>query len=178
MITFRTATPEDIPLLQKLAHTIWPEAFLTIITREQLNIMLSKMYDPATIRKEMSDGFVWKVVEDKGNAIGYISYSMISPGECKLHKVYVLPEKHGQGVGRACLAEASRYARGNGASIVSLRVNRANDKALRAYRAFGFREAESIDWEFAPGFILHDYRMVLELSRDQEEDRSCLSSEF
>ena len=50
-----------------------------------------------------------------------------------------------------------------GATILFLRVNRANDKALRAYRAFGFRETESVDWEFAPGFILHDYRMELEL---------------
>jgi ribosomal protein S18 acetylase RimI-like enzyme len=163
MIMFRSATPEDIPLLRDLAYTIWPQVFLTIITREQLNIMLSKMYDPVTLRLEMEQGVVWKVIEEQGIPIGYLSYSMVSPTECKLHKVYVLPDRHGRGIGKKCLGEAARYAREQGAATLFLRVNRANDRALRTYRAFGFREAESIDWEFAPGFMLHDYKMVLAL---------------
>jgi len=163
MITFRPATPEDIPLLQRMARAIWPRAYLSIITREQLELMVSKMYDPATIRNEMQNGVVWKVVEEKGLPIGYLSYSIVGPAECKLHKIYVLQEHHGQGIGRKCLAEAARYAREKNSKTLFLMVNRANEKALHAYRAFGFREAESLDWEFAPGFILHDYRMELEL---------------
>lgn len=166
MITFRTATPADIPLLRNLAYSIWPHAFLSIITRDQLDLMLSQMYDPDTIRREMQEGIVWKVVEEEGAPIGYLSYSMVNPTECKLHKVYVLPEKHSRGIGRKCLAEAARYAREKGAAILFLRVNRANARALRAYRAFGFHEAESIDWEFAPGFTLNDYRMNLEIRPD------------
>ena len=163
MITFRTATAKDIPQLQKLAHTIWPQAFLTIITREQMDLMLSKMYDPSTVRNEMKNGIVWKMVEEDRVPIGYISYSMTAPTECKLHKIYVLPEKQGLGIGRKCLEEACRFARGKGAATLYLRVNRANRKALRAYRAFGFKKAESVNWEFSPGFILHDYKMVLSL---------------
>lgn len=161
MITFRPATPDDIPLLRNLAHTIWPQVFLTIITREQMDIMLAKMYDPATIREEMEKGVVWKLVEEHGIPIGYLSYSLVSASECKLHKVYVLPEKHGRGIGRLCLAEAERFAREKGATTLFLMVNRANERALRTYRAYGFREARSIDWEFSPGFMLHDYRMEL-----------------
>ena len=163
MIRFRTARPDDIPLIQKLAHLIWPQAFLTIITQTQLEIMLAKMYDPVTLRNEMANGFIWKIIEERGGPIGYLSYSMIDPATCKLHKVYVLPEKQGQGIGKKCLAEAARYARENGAVNLILMVNRANAKALRAYRAFGVHEAESIDWEFSPGFILHDYKMKLTL---------------
>lgn len=167
MITFRTATPADIPLLRNLAYTIWPQVFLTIITREQLEIMLAKMYDPATIRAEMEKGVVWKVVEEHSIPVGYLSYSRVSPTECKLHKVYVLPEKHGQGIGKQCLAEAERFAREQGARTLFLNVNRSNAKALRAYRAYGFREAQSIDWEFSPGFILNDYRMELPVASGQ-----------
>ena len=163
MITFRHATPDDIPLLRELAYTIWPHAYLSIITREQMNIMLSKMYDPKTMREEMASGVIWKIVEDDHIPVGYLSYSMFKPAECKLHKVYVLPEKQGLGVGRKCLEEATRYAREQGAEILFLMVNRANEKALRAYRAFGFQEAKSVDWEFSPGFILHDYKMALNL---------------
>lgn len=164
MITFRDATPADIPLLQELARTIWHEAFPTIITRDQIELMLAKMYDADTVKREMESGVVWKVLEDGDRPIGYVSCSMITPDVCKVHKVYVLPEYHGQGLGRHCLEEAARYARAHGASTMILMVNRANTKAQRAYRAFGFIVAESKDWEFAPGFILHDYVMSLQLT--------------
>jgi diamine N-acetyltransferase len=163
MILSRTATPDDIPLIQELANRIWPQAFLTIITQAQLDMMLSKMYDSAVIRNEMTNGVIWKIVEENGTAIGYLSYSMLDSTTCKLHKIYVLPDRHGQGIGKTGLKEAARYARENGAGNLVLMVNRANAKALRAYRAFGFHEAESVDWEFSPGFMLHDYKMRLEL---------------
>jgi len=62
------------------------------------------------------------------------------------------------------MEEAARFARLNGARTLYLRANRANRKVLRAYFAFGFWKAESIDWEFSPGFILNDYKMVAVLS--------------
>ncbi|MEI8351973.1 MAG: GNAT family N-acetyltransferase [bacterium] len=163
MITFRHATPDDIPLLQRLADAIWHEAFADIITREQIDLMLSRMYAPETIRSEMAGGVVWQVLEENGTPLGYVSYSMIEPAVCKLHKIYVLPAHHGRGLGKRCLAEAADFARTRGAVKMILQVNRRNFKAQRAYRAFGFRVEESVDWEFAPGFMLDDYKMSLPL---------------
>ncbi|MEI6516101.1 MAG: GNAT family N-acetyltransferase [bacterium] len=163
MIALRPASPADIPLLQELAYAIWHQVFTTIITPDQTDLMLETMYDPATIRREMDQGFVWKVLEEDHVAIGYISYSMTSPAECKLHKIYLQPGHHGKGFGKLLMKDAMAYARSHGARTLVLRVNRANAKALRAYRAFGFREAEPVEWEFAPGFILHDYKMTLTL---------------
>ena len=163
MIALRPATPEDIPLLQALANAIWHQVFTHIITPAQTDLMLAKMYAEATVRREMTEGVIWKVLEEDGNPIGYTSYSMIDSGECKLHKIYVRPGHHGRGLGKLLMGDAASYARDRGAHTLSLRVNRANEKALRAYRAFGFREAESIDWDFAPGFRLKDYRMELSL---------------
>ncbi len=163
MITLRPATPDDIPLLRKLAQAIWHQVFTTIITRDQTDLMLETMYDPATIRGEMDQGFIWKVLEEDHVAIGYVSYSMTSPTECKLHKIYLQPGQHGKGLGKRLMNDAVDFARSHGARTLVLRVNRANEKALRAYRAFGFREAEPVEWEFAPGFILHDYKMTLPL---------------
>lgn len=163
-ITLLPAKPADIPLLQQLAHTIWHQVFNHIITPAQTDLMLSKMYDPTTLTREMSSGVVWKIMREAQTPIGYLSYSMITPGECKLHKIYLQPEKHGRGLGQQLMADATDFARAQHAQTISLRVNRANFKALRAYRAFGFREVESIDWEFAPGFILNDYKMAKDLS--------------
>lgn len=163
MIVFRHATPDDIPLLQGLAGTIWHQVFATLITREQIDLMLSRMYAPDTIRSEMAGGVVWQVLEENGTPLGYVSYSMIDPAVCKLHKIYILPAHHGRGLGKRCLAEAAGFARSRGAVKMILQVNRRNFKAQRAYRAFGFQVEESVDWEFAPGFMLDDYKMSLTL---------------
>jgi GNAT superfamily N-acetyltransferase len=164
MITLQPATPADIPLLQKLAHSIWHQVFTTIITPAQTDLMLRKMYDPDLLRQEMANGVVWQILRQAHTPIGYVSYSMTGPTECKLHKIYVEPIHHGKGLGKQLMDAALDYARAHHAKTLILRVNRANDKALRAYRAFGFREAESIDWEFAPGFILHDYKMERQIT--------------
>jgi len=164
MITLLPLRPADIPLLQKLAHTIWHQVFNTIITPAQTDLMLSRMYDPATVSKELKDGIIWKLLWQDQVPIGYVSYSMTAPGECKLHKIYVHPEHHGKGLGKRLMEDAAGYARAHQARTLILRVNRANEKAIRAYLAFGFHEVESIDWEFAPGFILHDYKMAKPLS--------------
>ena len=160
LITLRPATAADIPLLQKLAHAIWHQVFTAIITPSQTDLMLSRMYASDTIRKELTDGVVWKILSADETPIGYTSYSMMEPGECKLHKIYVHPDHHGKGLGKQLMEDALHFARSRQAHTLSLRVNQANQKALRAYHAFGFQEVESIDWEFAPGFILHDYKMV------------------
>jgi len=160
MTTLLPLNLADIPVLQKLAHTIWHQVFNTIITPAQTDLMLSKMYDQAVICKELKDGVIWKILRQDQIPIGYVSYSMIAPGECKLHKIYVDPEHHGKGLGKRLMQDAADYARAHQAHTLLLRVNRANEKALRAYHAFGFQEVESIDWEFAPGFILNDYKMA------------------
>lgn len=166
IITLLPVTPADIPLLQELAHTIWHQVFNTIITPAQTDLMLSRMYDTDTVRKELADGVVWKILREKQTPIGYVSYSMTDPGECKLHKIYVHPGHHGKGLGKRLMEDALNYARAHQAHTLFLRVNRANQKALRAYNAFGFQAVEPIEWEFAPGFILHDYKMAKKVTQN------------
>lgn len=164
MIQFRLATPVDIPLLQEMARTIWHRAYRSIITVDQIETMLAGMYGTEVIRAELKQGVVWKILEEAGLPAGYLACSMASPEACKIHKVYVMPERQGRGLGTRMLEEAERYARGHGARSLFLLVNRHNGPALKTYRAYGFTVAESLDWEFAPGLILEDYRMTRELA--------------
>ena len=163
IVNFRTATVLDIPLLSELSRVIWHQHYPSIISREQIDCMLARMYAPEVIERELAEGVEWRIIEVEGKPSGYLAVGMAGPTECKLHKLYLLPELHGCGIGRRCLDAAAAYARSHGAVTLELMVNRANDKALRAYRAYGFEVAESVDWEFAPGFMLNDYRMRLAL---------------
>jgi ribosomal protein S18 acetylase RimI-like enzyme len=58
----------------------------------------------------------------------------------QIHDVYVKPEYRGQGVADMLIAEAERFARGNGARLMRLGVLNGNGRARRFYTRHGFRE--------------------------------------
>ena len=65
MITILPATLEDIPTLRALAHRIWHEYYPGIISGEQIDYMLARMYDATTIRREMANGVAWDLVRSQ-----------------------------------------------------------------------------------------------------------------
>ena len=163
MISFRIISEQDIPVVQRLADEIWRKTFPGIISDEQIGFMLGKMYGSDTIRSEMKDGFTWKLIEDDGNPVGYYSFSMINPRQCKLHKIYIRHEFHGRRVGRTAIEDVAEYARSQKASDLILFVNRSNTGALNAYVAWGFKILGEVDTDFGNGFMLNDYKMGLKL---------------
>src|SRR5438093_2655307 len=65
VITILPATLEDIPTLRALAHRIWHEYYPGIISGEQIDYMLARMYDATTIRREMANGVAWDLVRSQ-----------------------------------------------------------------------------------------------------------------
>ena len=123
--------------------------------------MLDRMYAAEVIDKEMRAGTCWELIRDGKEAVGFLSYSLDeTAARLKLHKLYVLVERHGQGLGRAGLARVMEVATVLGAREVSLYVNKQNQKAIRAYERAGFTIAESVINEFGGGFVMDDYRMT------------------
>ena len=165
-VTFARATPSDIPLLQSLAGQIWRAHYPGIISVEQIEYMLDRMYGADVIDKEMRAGTCWELIRDGKEAVGFLSYSYDqTAARLKLHKLYVLVERHGQGLGRAGLARVAEVAAALGAREVSLYVNKRNQKAIRAYERAGFAVAESVINEFGDGFVMDDYRMTVPCAR-------------
>jgi ribosomal protein S18 acetylase RimI-like enzyme len=62
VITIQPATADDIPTLRALARRIWDEYYPGIISREQIDYMLARMYDATTLRREMAEGVAWDLV--------------------------------------------------------------------------------------------------------------------
>jgi ribosomal protein S18 acetylase RimI-like enzyme len=160
-VTFARATPTDIALLQVLAGRIWRAHYPSIISVEQIEYMLDRMYGADVIEQEMRAGTCWELIRDGEGAVGFLSYSLDhTAARFKLHKLYVLVERHGQGLGRAGLARVMGVAAALGAREVSLYVNKKNQKAIRAYERAGFTVAESVTSEIGGGFVMDDYRMT------------------
>ena len=58
--------------------------------------------------------------------------------ECYLAELYVVPEKRGQGLGRALMESALEHAKGRGADWIELGTDEGDDVAQALYRKLGF----------------------------------------
>jgi diamine N-acetyltransferase len=162
----RSVTEEHLPGLAALAAVIWREHYPGIISCEQIEYMLGKMYALETLRKELRGQQIrfYRLLVG-GRFVGFASIGpQPEPGVYKLHKCYLLPECHGRGLGRALIRHCADEARRLGARRLMLAVNKQNTKAIAAYRRNGFSVAESVVTDFGHGFVMDDFIMERRLA--------------
>jgi ribosomal protein S18 acetylase RimI-like enzyme len=151
-------------MLRTLARIIWEEYYPGIISREQIDYMLARMYDAETIRQEMADGVTWDLVRRRTEPVGFISCSYDAAARrVKLGKLYLLPAWHGHGIGRRMLEHVRDKFAALGADEIRLQVNKQNTRAIRAYERAGFSIREAVVTDIGGGFVMDDFIMVLRL---------------
>ncbi len=159
MLTIHSATVADALMLQALAHSIWNQVYPSIISQDQIDFMLAKMYDPAQIAAEMGGGVAWEWVEDEGVAIGFLATLFENNTTIKISKIYVEPAHHGKGVGQFILQHIDAKAKSAGVGRIYLYVNRSNERAVKAYLRGGYEIIETLDQTFG-SFVLNDFKMM------------------
>jgi GNAT superfamily N-acetyltransferase len=157
---------EHLPALAELAGVIWRQHYPGIISHEQIDYMLGKMYSLDTLREEIRlKGIHFVRLLANGMFIGFASFGPTPEfGVMKLHKCYLLPEMHGRGYGSQLLQHCEREARKLGARRLILAVNKRNTKAVTAYQRNGFVVADSVITDFGAGFVMDDYIMAKDLT--------------
>lgn len=161
-MVIRPAGAGDIPALQRLAHDIWWACYRGMIPDEQIRFMLDWMYAPDQIRHALETGTRWEIAELDSNPIAYLSWSMDPDSRTlHLHKLYLDPAFHRQGIGQALLEHVRTTARTLGASQVQLRVNRHNTRAQRAYQRAGFLHSHDLCEDIGNGFVMDDHVLIL-----------------
>jgi diamine N-acetyltransferase len=164
MATFEKAAITDIPIIQELAYKIWHQYYPGIISVEQINYMLEMMYSLSTIHSELIAQVIYELTMDRQVPIGYLSYQYEKDKHrIKLNKLYLLPEYHGQGIGQAMLFHAKEEGEKCKAHQIYLTVNKNNEKAIKAYKKFGFVITESIVNDIGGGHIMDDFIMTCDL---------------
>lgn len=160
------ATEADLPTIAKLAGVIWRAYYPGIITQAQIDYMLARMYALDTMRREIRGERVCYdllLVEERPS--GFASYGPEpEPGLVKLHKLYLLAELHGRGLGSRLLEHVEHEIRAAGARRLILSVNKRNTQAIAAYQRNGFVIAESVVTDIGGGFVMDDYIMAKELA--------------
>ena len=160
------AKEEHLPAISDLAGGIWRACYPGIISHEQIDYMLARMYALDVLRDEIhSQGIRYDQLLVDGKPAGFASYGPTSePGVMKLHKLYLLPEMHGRGLGSRLLQHVEREVRSKGARQLILSVNKRNTRAITAYQRNGFITADSVVTDIGGGFVMDDYVMAKDLS--------------
>jgi GNAT superfamily N-acetyltransferase len=161
-----SATEADLPAISELAGVIWRACYPAIITHEQIDYMLARMYSLDALRDEIrSQGIRYDRLLVDGKPAGFASYGPTSEtGVVKLHKLYLLPEMQGRGLGSRLLQHVEREVRVGAGRRLILSVNKRNTKAITAYQRNGFVIAESVVTNIGGGFVMDDYVMAKELA--------------
>ena len=159
------AKEEHLPAISELAGVIWRACYPAIITHAQIDYMLARMYSLDLLRDEIrSQGIRYDQLLVDGKPAGFASYGPTAqPGVMKLHKLYLLPEMHGRGLGSRLLRHVEREIRAGAGRRLILSVNKRNTKAIAAYRRNGFVIAESVVTDIGNDFVMDDYVMAKEL---------------
>lgn len=160
MIYLRKAKENDIPLIADLAERTWPQTYGDYLGEEQIRYMLDKMYNKGELLGQMRKGHIFLIATEGSQDVGFAGFSLINPEEYayKLHKLYVLPEMHGKGVGKILINEVVDIVRQNDGRTLELNVNR-NNKAKDFYERAGFKIKETVNLEIGNGFYMNDYVM-------------------
>ncbi len=159
------AVPGDAEAIAEMAARIWPAAYGSILSPEQIAYMLAQMYAPGRLRRDFAEGVAFLWILHRGERSGYLALGPIaSDGVCPLHKCYLLPERQGQGVGSVALGLLRERLSALGARSIELRVNRRNAAAIAFYRKNGFAIHAEDCRPIGSGYAMDDYLMRCELA--------------
>lgn len=160
-VAIRRATPDDLGIVARLAGRIWRAYYPPIIGAAQVEHMLGLMYADARLRADLAAGTRFDLLREDADDIGFAAYGPpAADGSLKLHKLYLLPERHGRGLGSLLLRHALAEAAAWGAREVTLQVNRGNARAIPCYRRHGFAVRENVVVDIGGGFVMDDHVMA------------------
>lgn len=161
-IIIRAATKNDIPVIHKLAHTIWPVTYGEILSAKQLQYMLELIYSITSLQKQIEQDHNFLIAEEDEQPIAFADYNCLKDDVFKLQKFYVLPEHQGKSLGKMLIDYVVEKIKEQGATALLLNVNR-NNKAKQVYEHLGFKIISEEDIDIGEGFFMNDYVMQKQL---------------
>ena len=152
---------EDIESISDLAILIWNQHYPAIIGQKQIDYMLGKMYNKASLLEQMiikAQQFYFITTDSQ--KIGFLSIKKELENEWFLAKFYINQQEAGKGVGESSFHELLKLT---GAKKITLTVNRQNYKAINFYFKLGFRIKRVEDFDIGEGYVMNDFVMEWEL---------------
>ena len=151
----------DLPKVRDLAERIWRSSYAGLLSPGQIEYMLDWMYSLERLQRDRTSGvvFEWPIVDQI--PVGYMA-TQTDPTAAVLyvHKLYVLPQFQGKGLGGRLLEHAFQAATQAGCRTVRLHVNKGNHRAIACYHRHGFSREASVVNNIGGGYVMDDFVMV------------------
>ena len=158
------ANSKHIPIIISLAKKIWPVAYGEILSNAQLDYMIQKFYNETALLESLAKGHVFYLAQNEQEKfVGFVSYEInCEPNKTKIHKIYVLPETQGSGVGKQFFQLVMAKAEENQQTAIFLNVNKYN-KAIHFYTNLGFKIIKEEVIDIGNTYIMDDSVMEVNL---------------
>jgi len=127
-LSVRSATPDDIAAIQRVARAAWQATYDDVFDDEQIAAMVAEGYDDDVLERMIELDDVGLFVATDGNeVVGYASCGVTDPVGIGDLDIYVHPDYWGESVGERLLARGREHLDALGTSTIRDEVLVAND---------------------------------------------------
>lgn len=156
------ASEQNIPLIQDLATRSWENAYAEILSKEQMEFMLETMYSETEISVHMKNpNYHYYLVFDEilNDYDGFIGFeNHYEDNTTKLHRIYLVPESKGKGLGKKTLEFLNEKVKESGDNRIILNVNKYNS-AQKFYESQDYKVYDEGIFDIGNGYMMDDYLM-------------------
>ena len=159
------ANSSHLTIIKDLAYAIWPSAYSEILSSEQLAYMLELFYSERALNLQMEEKkhIFYLAKNDIDKYVGFVAYEInCEPHKTKIHKIYVLPETQGTGVGKFLFNLVVEKAKEHSQKAIFLNVNKYNI-AKQFYEKLGFEITNEEVIDIGNDYIMDDYVMEVKI---------------
>ncbi len=153
------STDSDIKEIVKCARTTWHDAYDALLPDGQVEYMLKKYQSFDVIKNDINNnGYRYYLYFADNVCVGFCG---VKTEETRLFvsKIYVLPDYQRHGIATE-LFERVKSDFSDKYSEFYLTVNKHNDKAIAAYKKFGFFPSSTAVTDIGGGYVMDDYIMT------------------
>ena len=160
MMKITKATIENIPLIKEIAEKSWRKHYPGIISSEQIEYMLEQMYSENELKKHFENpNYHYYLLGDEEKTLGIMGFeNHYQEKTTKLHRIYLLEEAKGKGVGKFAINFLKNKAKESGDLRIILAVYKQNS-SYHFYTSQGFKIYEEGVFEIGNGYVMDDYLM-------------------
>lgn len=150
---------ESLQAVHDIAKVTWPVAYGEILKAAQLEYMLDRFYSVDSLSNSMDAGHLFYIWYEGNNPLGFLSLQFMEDGKSmKIHKLYVLPNQQGKGIGEKLFKKAESKMKEQGFKRLFLNVNRFN-RALEFYKRMDMKIQMEENIDIGQGYWMEDYVM-------------------
>lgn len=162
MVVISPALPNEFNIIQDIAKRTWPVTYGHILSEAQLEYMLGHFYSLEKLNQNFDEGHQFLLAWQGQQPVGFAAFELEhKPASAHIHKLYVLPDVQGAGIGSQLISAIENTCKEAGQKTLSLNVNR-NNAAKQFYDKLGFKITQSVDILLDHGYLMEDFVMEKE----------------